>query len=128
MSFPTVTSPPPTAEPDQCADDANLRRDPPDPTFYDDREVRYTLGARFRTGTRSAAVAAASPLARRRSGERILMVTGSQPAACRNLSAIISSCGSSRTRWTTVDSTGTKYSTTTHCCTRGWAATGPSCP
>ncbi|KAL6277507.1 hypothetical protein ACE6H2_021108 [Prunus campanulata] len=81
----TVTSPPPTAEPDQCADDANPRRDPPDPTFYDDREVRYTLGDPVQNwDEKRRQWLLLHPSLAAGAGERILMVTGSQPAACRN--------------------------------------------
>ncbi|KAM0970914.1 hypothetical protein ACFX15_018327 [Malus domestica] len=81
----TVTPPPTAAEPDQCADDDNLRRDPTNQTFYDDREVRYTLGQPVQDWDekRRQWLLHHPSLAAGAEG-RILMVTGSQPSSCRN--------------------------------------------
>lgn len=86
----TVAAPPPAPaanETDRCADfDPNSRVDPPEPTFYDDKEVGYTLGKPVQNWDekRRQWLELHPSYGAGAAGERILMVTGSQPSACRN--------------------------------------------
>nr|KYP52367.1 Galactomannan galactosyltransferase 1 [Cajanus cajan]KYP52397.1 Galactomannan galactosyltransferase 1 [Cajanus cajan] len=66
-------------------DAVSTQFDPPDPTFYDDPKVGYTMDNKVRNWDEKRqdwlklhpSLAAGAP-------ERIVMVTGSQPAPCRN--------------------------------------------
>ncbi|XAR51378.1 Xyloglucan 6-xylosyltransferase [Bertholletia excelsa] len=63
----------------------NLRHDPPDPTFYDDPELSYTMGHPMTNwDERRREWLKHHPSFAAGAGERILLVTGSQPTPCKN--------------------------------------------
>ncbi|XP_052197017.1 galactomannan galactosyltransferase 1-like [Diospyros lotus] len=71
-----------------CAGDAlrvNLRDDPPDPTFYDDPKVGYTIDRPIKNwDEKRKEWLRIHPSFAAGMDERILLITGSQPTPCKN--------------------------------------------
>ncbi|KAK9949180.1 hypothetical protein M0R45_004714 [Rubus argutus] len=79
------TVPPPRSNSGPSAPGPNLRYDPPDRTFYDDPELTYSIGNPVKDwDEKRSQWLLHHPSFGAGAGERILMVTGSQPSACKN--------------------------------------------
>lgn len=70
----------------ECAarEEVNLRHDPPDPTFYDDPELTYSIDQPIRDWDGKRREWLKHHPSFNGGGERVLMVTGSQATPCKN--------------------------------------------
>eukprot|EP00261_Vitis_vinifera_P032664 XP_019073907.1 PREDICTED: LOW QUALITY PROTEIN: galactomannan galactosyltransferase 1-like [Vitis vinifera] len=88
VSDPLSTSVSDEIDSSDCAVDGqgvNLRHDPPDPTFYDNPKTSYKIGTPVKNwDEKRREWLKLHPSFAAGAGERILMLTGSQPTPCKN--------------------------------------------